>query len=202
MYKEFYRYEINSFLRASIFIMIVGNFWFMPLAIIEPFLFTDHLPAYLIAAIPIAYRSAGLVSVLFKRFSILTNNLLLIVLDFMYLGIVIYFYLTGDFNTYIIAGIINGFFSSAIGDQWSNQFRDFVSKKYPKENKDFLDCRTVMNSLSLLVFGLINLIPAKFVSRGEYGVVLIYVTVLGIIGMVAQVIYHRVLIKEINRREN
>lgn len=197
MYKEFYKYEINSFLRASIFIMIVGNFWFMPLAIIEPFLFTDHLPAYLIAAIPIAYRSAGLISVLFKRFSILTNNLLLVGLDIMYLGVIVYFYLTNDFNTYIITGIVVGFFSSAIGDQWSNQFKDFVSKKYPKENKDFLDCRTVINSLSLLVFGLVNLIPAKFVSRGNYDVVLIYVTILGIVGMIAQIAYHRILTKEV-----
>lgn len=197
MYKEFYTYEINNFLKASVIIMMIGNFWFMPLAIIEPFLFTDHLPAYLIAAIPIAYRASGLVSVLFKRFSILTNNLLLVLLDILYLSIVIYFWFTGDFTTYIIAGIVNGFFSNAIAEQWSNQFKDFVSKKYPDENKDYLDYKTVMNSLCLLVFGLINLIPAMFVERGKYDVVLIYVIVLGLIGMVAQFIYYKILRKEV-----
>lgn len=198
MIKKYYGYKINTFLKLSIVVIMIGNFWFMPLAIIEPFVLVENFPAWVIAAIPIAYRSAGMFSPLFKGFSIIFNNVLLILLDLLYLLVIVYFYYTKDVNGYIVAGVVIGFLSSVIGEQWSNQFKDYVTQVYPKENKDYLDARSVWIGAMCLIFSLVNLIPAKFVGKGDYNVVLIYVTVLGVLALCYQVFYFIKLKKEIS----
>lgn len=187
--KDHFGYKIPTFLWLSLITMGLGNAWFLPLSIIEPFVFSKAFDPWVIAAIPLLFRGSGVLQGLFKKFSLYTNNMLLVILDFIYLIDIVYFATGGDIKVYIWIGVFIGFLGNCICEQWGNQFKDLVSKKFPEENKDFLDCKSLYVALIMIVVSLMNLYVATFVTKEKYDLVLWYTIVLGVLSLVYQVYY-------------
>lgn len=187
--KDHFDYKLPPFLWLSIGAITIGNSWFLPLGIIEPFVFSRAFDPWVLAVIPLLFRASGIFQGFFKKFSLYTNNVLLVALDGIYLLDVIYFALGGNIHVYVWIGVLIGFISNCICEQWGNQFKDIIPKAFPKENKDYLDCKSLYASLIMVSLSLVNIYVATFVTKEEYGVVLWYTAGLGTLAMVYQVYY-------------
>lgn len=177
----------NRFLITSIICIALGNSWIMPMVLIQPYLYAEYFSPWMLAVIPILYKTSGMLQVVFSKFSLYTNNNLLIVLDIISLINITIFFIYGNGLLFLIVYILEGYLQMTIGEQWGNQFKDYVSKQFPRKNKKFLDAKSFYVSMISIVVSLIVLSVSFYVSKTDYTYALITVMTFCILSTIYQI---------------
>lgn len=178
-----------KFLFYSIICIALGNSWIMPMVLIQPYLYAEYLLPWMLGLLPILYKSSGMVQILFSRFSLYTNSILLIILDIISLINIVIFLFLNNGLMFLIIYILEGYLQCVIGEQWSNQFKDYVSKKYSRYNKKFLDVKSFYTSLISILISFIVLAISFYVSKTDYRLVIYTVIIFNIIALIYQFWY-------------